>query len=120
MAAYSERTAVQVEGPSPYALSPPPPPPKAAEADLLKRDQAGELRSVILRPSFIWTTRVPAALPAVAAFCLLHSLRVPYVQRPVRLEALAAAAAEGLRDSGVRGVRGYREIDALAARHSKK
>ena len=74
------------------------------------------MRPVIFHPSLVWTTSKPAALPAVAAFWLLNALRVPFVDRPVRLEALAAAAAEGLRDSGVRGVQGYREIEALAVR----
>ena len=36
----------------------------------------------------------------------------------VRLESLAAAVAESLRDAGARGVHGYREIEAMAARHN--
>jgi nucleoside-diphosphate-sugar epimerase len=88
---------------------------RAVERELLDGYGAsGTLRPVVLRPSLVWTPRRPAALPAVAAFWAANALGVPFVDRPVSVDTLAAAAVAALSDASVSGIKGFREMEALA------
>ncbi len=89
---------------------------RAVERELLDGYGAGGLlRPVILRPSLVWTPRRPLALPAVAAFWAANAAGVPFVDRPVSVDTLAAAAVAALGDASVSGVKGWKEMEALAA-----
>ena len=90
---------------------------RAVERELLDGYGAGGLlRPVVLRPSLVWTPRRPAALPAVAAFWAANAAGVPFVDRPVSVDTLAAAAVAALGDARVSGVKDFREMEALATR----
>jgi nucleoside-diphosphate-sugar epimerase len=89
---------------------------KAVERELAAYSDAGTLRATVLRPSLVYTPRRPLALPAVAAFWAANALGVPFIDRPVTVDTLAAAAVRALIDGDVQGVQGWREMEALAAR----
>ena len=73
------------------------------------------VRPVILRPSFVYQwTKLDVLLP-VLVYYVLSWLRVPFIDRPVRVEAVSSAVVEALEDGGVRGVQRYGAMDALAA-----
>ena len=86
------------------------------ERELAAYTDAGTLRASVLRPSLVYTPRRPAALPAVGAFWVANSLGIPFIDRPVTVDTLAAAAVRALTDADVQGVQGWREMEALAAR----
>ena len=89
---------------------------RAVERELAAYSDAGTLRATVLRPSLVYTPRRPLALPAVAAFWAANAVGVPFVDRPVTVDTLAAAAVRALIDADVQGVQGWREMEALAAR----
>jgi nucleoside-diphosphate-sugar epimerase len=62
------------------------------ERELAAYTDAGTLRASVLRPSLVYTPRRPAALPAVGAFWVANSLGIPFIDRPVTVDTLAAAA----------------------------
>jgi nucleoside-diphosphate-sugar epimerase len=88
---------------------------RAVERELLDGyGDAGMLRPVVLRPSLVFTPRRPLALPAVAAFWAANAAGVPFVDRPVSVDTLAAAAVAALGDASVSGIKTFREMEALA------
>lgn len=74
------------------------------------------LRTVILRPSLIWTWEKPAALLSVIPFYVANTLRVPFVDKPVMLATLVDAALASLKDCTVAGVLRFTEMEDLAAK----
>lgn len=74
------------------------------------------LRSVILRPSLIWTWEKPAALASVVPFFIANSLGVPFVDKPVMLTTLVGAALASLQDKNIRGILRYTEMEDLASK----
>jgi hypothetical protein len=85
---------------------------RAVEQRLLSE---ASIRPVIFRPSLIWTKERPGALLPVAAFTLGNALRLPFVDRPVNVAALAAAAVQAVGDSSCSGVYDYKGVDSLSA-----
>ena len=78
------------------------------------RDSAG-VRPVILRPSFVWNWCKVDVLPLVALFTVLHVLGVPFIDRPVRVETIAAAAVAAIDSrSEASGVLRHNEMNQLA------
>ena len=67
-----------------------------------------------LRPSLVYTTDKPAALPAVAAFTLANAIGIPFVDKPVTVDVLAAAAVRALEDGATSGALDYGEMERLA------
>ena len=91
---------------------------RTVEAALLS-DTTG-VRPVILRPSFVWNWCKLDVLPFVAAFTLLHTLGVPFIDQPVRVETIAAAAVAALDpSSNVCGVLRHGEMRQLATGATK-
>ena len=85
---------------------------RAVEARVLAERS---IRPIIFRPSLVWTKDRPAALLPVAAFTLGNALRLPFVDRPVNVRDLAAAAVQAVSDGTTRGTLNYKAVDELAA-----
>lgn len=83
---------------------------RAVEAKLLDSDR---IRSVILRPSFIWTWRKLDILVPVCLYSILQCL--PFIDRPVRVEMLVAAAIAAIEQPSVSGVLDSNAMRMLAA-----
>lgn len=71
------------------------------------------LRSVIFRPSLVWTLDRPQALFSVAPFYIASALGVPFIDRPVLVETLARAMVAAIGNNGVSGVKRYDDIESL-------
>ena len=52
-----------------------------------------------MRPSLIWTWEKPGALAPVAAFTIGNALGLPFVDKPVMVDLLAAAMLNGIEAS---------------------
>jgi len=72
------------------------------------------LRPVIFRPSLIYSLDRIGSLPPVGAFFVGNKLGLPFVDRPVTVQALSVAAVRSLTDSDVRGVQRFMQIDELS------
>ncbi|CAM9793965.1 unnamed protein product [Phaeothamnion confervicola] len=96
---------------------------KRAVEDKLLNDLGGgdqpSLRPIVLRPSLVWTPSRPFALPPVAAFTIGNFLGLPFVDRPVRVDTLAAAAMAAVGDQAARGVFDYSRMEALARQRKR-
>jgi nucleoside-diphosphate-sugar epimerase len=93
---------------------------RSVEGAILSPSAAQDVRGVVLRPSFVWNWwKVDVLLP-VAIFTLLSALGVPFVDRPVRVETIAAAAVAAIDGRGeggggmVQGVLRQPGMDRLA------
>lgn len=85
---------------------------RAVESRLM--DDQTLLRPVIFRPSLIYSLdRIPS-LPPVGAFFVGNKIGLPFVDRPVTVQALSAAAIKSLSSSDVRGVQRFMQIDELS------
>ena len=89
---------------------------RAVENKLVESD----VRSVVLRPSLIWTKEKPAALVSVIPFYILNKLGVPIIDRPMDLDILSKAAIQSVEDETVEGVKRYSEMDNLCERYDAK
>lgn len=87
---------------------------RAVEARLDEAGTAGRLRPVVFRPSLVYSLDRPASLPPVSAFYVGNRvLRLPFVDRPVTVQALANAFVRAVGDETVRGVQRFADVDAL-------
>jgi nucleoside-diphosphate-sugar epimerase len=77
---------------------------------------ADTIRPIIFRPSLIFSFERLMSLAPVAAFFIGNKIGLPFVDRPVTVQTLAAAVVSSLEDDSVRGVQRYKEIDALGSR----
>ncbi|KAG5178881.1 hypothetical protein JKP88DRAFT_328170 [Tribonema minus] len=91
---------------------------RAAEERLLS--DARNLRATVLRPSLVWTKERPAALPAVSAFTAANAIGIPFIDRPVSVTTLAAAAVEALEDASCSGTQNYKGMERLAAQAMRR
>lgn len=83
---------------------------RAVEARLLS---SASVRPVIFRPSLIWTWERPQALLSVIPF-IIGSKFLPFVDKPVTLEALAAAMIRTIADDTSRGIYRCEAIEQLS------
>jgi uncharacterized protein YbjT (DUF2867 family) len=86
---------------------------RAVEAKLL--DTPPTLRPIIMRPSLIYSYDRPASLPAVGTFAILNKIGLPFVDRPVQVDALASAIVNSIGRPDVQGVQRYFRIDELSS-----
>ena len=77
------------------------------------------IRPIIVRPSLIYSKDQLASLPAVASFTILNQIGLPFVDRPVTLDALATAIVKSISDPTIRGIQRYPQIDALSGANQK-
>lgn len=84
--------------------------------DRLLKDGSNEkalLRPIIFRPSLIYSLDKIASLPPVGAFFIGNALGLPFVDRPVTVQALSQAVIRAIGNSQVQGVQRYSQIDEL-------
>ena len=89
---------------------------KRAVEDKLMSVDATRIRPIIFRPSLIFSLDRLASLAPVGAFFVGNKMGLPFVDRPVTVQALACAVVRSLEDTNVRGVQRYKEIDALCSK----
>ena len=85
---------------------------RAVEAKLLT---ANNLRPVIVRPSLIYSLDRPASYVPVGAFFVGNLLGLPFVDKPVQVETLAAAIVQAIGQEDVEGILRYPQIEELGA-----
>lgn len=74
------------------------------------------LRPILYRPSLIWNWSKLDVLPVIPIFNIANALGVPFVDKTVRVETLAAAIVAGLEDETIAGVQRFSEMENLADR----
>lgn len=92
---------------------------RAVESRLMTLNEEQRLRTVILRPSLIWSwSQTPfekaLKLPPVGIFSVANKLGIPGVDMPIRVETLASAAMRSLQDPDVNGVQRQPQMEELA------
>jgi nucleoside-diphosphate-sugar epimerase len=73
------------------------------------------LRPIIVRPSLIYSLDRPASYVPVGAFFIGNKIGLPFVDRPVTVQALAAAMIRAIGRDSVKGVLRFKDIDELNA-----
>lgn len=73
-----------------------------------------KLRGVVLRPSLIWQSSKPTSFLAVLPFFVGSAIGLPFVDKPIQVEVLVAAALKAMLDPAVGGIKTYREMEPLA------
>jgi len=86
---------------------------RAVEAELAGAAKAGAIRPIVYRPSLIWNWSKLDVLPIIPIFNLASALGVPFVDKTVRVETLAAAIVAGLEDESVSGVQRFEAMEEL-------
>lgn len=84
---------------------------RAVETKLLQ--SSPPLRPIIVRPSLIYSLDRPLALPSVGAFFVGNKLGLPFVDRPVTVQALSCAMVRSMDRENISGIQRFTEIDAL-------
>lgn len=84
---------------------------RAVEEKLLESDPP--LRPIIMRPSLIYSLDRPLSFPSVGAFFVGNKVGLPFVDRPVSVQALSKAIVRSLSLPEVQGIQRYTQIDAL-------
>jgi nucleoside-diphosphate-sugar epimerase len=73
------------------------------------------IRPIIARPSLIYSTDRPLSFPSVGAFFVGNAIGLPFVDRPVNVEALSAAIVSTMDpNSSTQGILRYPQIDQLS------
>jgi nucleoside-diphosphate-sugar epimerase len=85
---------------------------RAVEKRLL--DMEPTLRPIIVRPSLIYSLDRPQAYIPVGAFFVGNAVGLPFVDRPVTVQALACAMIRSMDRDTVSGIQRYKEIDQLS------
>ena len=87
---------------------------RSVEARLKDSVESGSgLRPIVFRPSLIYSLDRVTSLPPVGAFYLGNKIGLPFVDRPVSVQALANASVRAIGDESVSGIQRYKEIDVL-------
>jgi nucleoside-diphosphate-sugar epimerase len=76
------------------------------------------LRPIIVRPSLIYSTDRPMSFPSVGAFFVGNALGLPFVDRPVTVQAVSTALVRAVLQpqyASVQGILRYPEMDRLAS-----
>jgi nucleoside-diphosphate-sugar epimerase len=89
---------------------------RQVEAKLLQEGEENNIiRPIIFRPSLIWTKERPQGLLGVLPFYLGYNIGLPFVDRPVTVDALTDAMVTAIKQNDVNGVQRFPQIDVLAA-----
>lgn len=78
-----------------------------------KLESSSNIRAIIPRPSLIYSLDRPASFPPVGAFFLGNAVGLPFVDRPVTVQALASCIVRSISRQDVSGVLRYSQIDEL-------
>ena len=89
---------------------------KRAVEDKLLKDPSSQksLRPIIVRPSLIYSLDRPASYVPVGAFFVGNMLGLPFVDRPVTVQALGNAIVRSIGRENVQGILRYLDIDKLS------
>jgi len=79
-------------------------------------NESGDLRSIIYRPSLIWSWDKLDVLPVIPVFNIANALGVPFVDKTVRVEDLASAIVQGCADQDISGVCRFAEVEQLSSK----
>jgi nucleoside-diphosphate-sugar epimerase len=72
------------------------------------------LRPIIFRPSLIFSLDRLQSLPPVTAFFVGNQVGLPFVDRPVSVQALSSAIVRSVSDPNLTGIQRYKEINQLS------
>ena len=84
---------------------------RAVEAKL--NDAAPAIRPIIVRPSLIYSMDRPESFLSVGAFFAGNSIGLPFIDKPVTVQALACTMVKALKDKSLSGVLRYAEIERI-------
>lgn len=87
---------------------------RAVEAKLQEPSVLKALRPIIPRPSLIYSLDRPASYLPVGAFYVGNQIGLPFVDRPVTVQALSNAVIKAMGQDNVRGVLRYPQIEELS------
>lgn len=80
-----------------------------------KLNESGDaLRSIIFRPSLIYSMDRPASFLPVGAFFVGNAVGLPFVDRPVTVASLATAILKAISNPSTKGVLRFQQIDELS------
>jgi nucleoside-diphosphate-sugar epimerase len=82
-------------------------------------ESSAELRPVIMRPSLIWSWTKPEKVFATIPFFVGSAIGLPFVDRPVQVEALTDAILRAVESEDEQGVQNFKEIERLAAERKR-
>lgn len=88
---------------------------RQVEAKLQQEEAESNLRTIIFRPSLIWTKDRPQGLLGVLPFYIGYNIGLPFVDRPVTVDALTDAMLTAIKQNDVKGIQRFPQIDILAA-----
>ena len=93
---------------------------RAVEAAIMAETSASSfVRGVIMRPSFVWSwSKLDILLPTFL-FSIFHTLGVPFIDHPVRLDTIASAALNAIEDGNVKGAQRYPQMESLARKQNE-
>lgn len=88
---------------------------RAVETRLLDTSQRTPtlLRPIVFRSSLIYSADRIASLPVTSAFYVGSRLGLPFVDRPVTVQALSSAMLRSIRTPDVIGIQSFRQVDQL-------
>mmetsp|Transcript_8032 Transcript_8032/g.8884 ORF Transcript_8032/g.8884 Transcript_8032/m.8884 type:complete len:295 (+) Transcript_8032:64-948(+) len=72
------------------------------------------IRPIAMRPSLIWSWDKLDVLPIIPVFNIACALGVPFIDKTIRVEALADAIVQSIKDDTVSGVQRYMNMEELA------
>lgn len=84
---------------------------RAVEAKL--NESAPVLRPIIVRPSLIYSMDRPQSFVSVGAFFAGNTIGLPFIDKPVTVQALALTIVKALKDKRLSGVLRYPEIERI-------
>ena len=82
-------------------------------------ERSDKIRPVIFRPSLIWSWDKLDVLPIIPVFNLASALGVPFVDRTIRVGALADAIVEGVCAGDTEGVQRFAAMDELSDAYAR-
>jgi nucleoside-diphosphate-sugar epimerase len=85
---------------------------RAVEEKLL--GSSPQLKPIIVRPSLIYSLDRPSSFVPVGAFFVGNSVGLPFVDRPVTVQALSCAIVKAMDKDDVSGILRYPQIDELS------
>jgi nucleoside-diphosphate-sugar epimerase len=88
---------------------------RAVESRLIDAGRSpGLIRPVIFRSSLIYSLDKVASLPATSAFFLGNRIGLPFVDRPVTVQALSSAMLKSISQANISGIQKFTDVDRLS------
>ena len=88
---------------------------RAVESRLIDAGRSpGLIRPIIFRSSLIYSLDKVASLPATSAFFLGNRIGLPFVDRPVTVQALGSAMLKSISQENISGIQKFTDVDRLS------